>query len=150
VVDLNKELDMKKRLGIVGLFGLTIILSCYGNADLKTKMLLTSERLDIIGRPIVYPTQQPAEISSAIRVLQPGEETGWHKHMVPAHSYILQGELNIEYETNPSITQTVSKGEAFLGVTDVWHNAKNTSDKPTEAFVVFMGAEGLENTINKE
>ena len=73
-----------------------------------------------------------------------------HKHMVPLHSYILQGELSIEYETSPSITQTISKGDAFLGVTDVWHNAKNTSDKPTEAFVVFMGAEGLENTINRE
>jgi len=119
VVDLDKELDMKKRLGIVGLFGLIIILSCYDNADLNTKMLLSSERVDIIGRPIVYPTQHPAEISSAIRVLQPGEETGWHKHMVPAHAYILQGEISIEYKTSPSITQTVSKGDAFLGVTDV-------------------------------
>ena len=139
---------MKKRLGIVGLFGLIIILSCYDNADLNTKMLLSSERVDIIGRPIVYPTQQPAEISSAIRVLQPGEETGWHKHMVPLHAYILQGEMNVEYDT--SVIHTVSKGDAFVGVTDVWHNTTNTSNKPAVVFVVFMGAEGLENTINRE
>jgi len=118
------------------------------NAELKTKLLLSSQRFNILERPIVYPTQQPAEVSSVIRVLQPAEETGWHKHMVPLHAYILQGEMNVEYDT--SVIHTVSKGDAFIGVTDVWHNTTNTSNKPAVVFVVFMGAEGLENTINRE
>ena len=118
------------------------------DAELKTKLLLSSQRFNILERPIVYPTQQPAEVSSVIRVLQPAEETGWHKHMVPLHAYILQGEMNVEYDT--SVIHTVSKGDAFIGVTDVWHNTTNTSNKPAVVFVVFMGAEGLENTINRE
>ena len=44
------------------------------NAELKTKLLLSSQRFNILERPIVYPTQQPAEVSSVIRVLQPAEE----------------------------------------------------------------------------
>ena len=120
------------------------------DAELKTKLLLSSQRFNILERPIVYPTQQPAEVSSVIRVLQPAEETGWHKHMVPLHVYILQGEMNVEYETSPNEIHTVSKGDAFVGVTDVWHNTTNTSNKPAVVFVVFMGAEGLENTINRE
>ena len=118
------------------------------DAELKTKLLLSSQRFNILERPIVYPTQQPAEVSSVIRVLQPAEETGWHKHMVPLHVYILQGEMNVEYDN--SVVHTVSKGDAFVGVTDVWHNTTNTSNKPAVVFVVFMGAEGLENTINRE
>ena len=118
------------------------------DAELKTKLLLSSQRFNILERPIVYPTQQPAEVSSVIRVLQPAEETGWHKHMVPLHAYILQGEINVEYDT--SVIHTVSKGDAFVGVTDVWHNTTNTSNKPAVVLVVFMGAEGLENTINRE
>ena len=118
------------------------------NAELKTKLLLSSQQFNILERPIVYPTQQPAEVSSVIRVLQPAEETGWHKHMVPLHVYILQGEMNVEYDN--SVIHTVSKGDAFVGVTDVWHNTTNTSNKPAVVFVVFMGAEGLENTINRE
>ena len=118
------------------------------DAELKTKLLLSSQRFNILERPIVYPTQQPAEVSSVIRVLQPAEETGWHKHMVPLHAYIFQGEMNVEYDN--SVVHTVSKGDAFVGVTDVWHNTTNTSNKPAVVFVVFMGAEGLENTINKE
>ena len=118
------------------------------DAELKTKLLLSSQRFNILERPIVYPTQQPAEVSSVIRVLQPTEETGWHKHMVPLHVYILQGEMNVEYDN--SVVHTVSKGDAFVGVTDVWHNTTNTSNKPAVVFVVFMGAEGLENTINRE
>ena len=118
------------------------------DAELKTKLLLSSQRFNILERPIVYPTQQPAEVSSVIRVHQPAEETGWHKHMVPLHVYILQGEMNVEYDN--SVIHTVSKGDAFVGVTDVWHNTTNTSNKPAVVFVVFMGAEGLENTINRE
>ncbi len=46
-------------------------------------------------------------------------------------------------------THTFSKGEAWVGAADVWHNASNKTDQPAVVFVVFMGAEGLENIVNR-
>ena len=40
-------------------------------------------------------------------------------------------------------------GDAWVGAADVWHNASNITDQPAVVFVVFMGAEGLENTISR-
>jgi len=68
---------------------LTLIVLFYGcakNPSLTTQKLLKAQQLNVLEQPIIYPTQQPAEVTSAIRVLQPDEETGWHKHMVPLHS----------------------------------------------------------------
>jgi len=112
--------------------------------------LLEAQRLNVLEQPIIYPTQQPAEVTSAIRVLQPGEETGWHKHMVPLHAYVMEGTSTMEFEADGGMhTRTFSKGDAWVGAADVWHNASNRTDQPTVVFVVFMGAEGLENTINR-
>ena len=132
---------------------LTLIVSFYGCAKtstLTTQKLLEAQRLNVLEQPIIYPTQQPAEVTSVIRVLQPGEETGWHKHMVPLHAYVMEGTSTIEFEADGGMhTRTFSKGEAWVGAADVWHNASNRTDQPTVVFVVFMGAEGLENTINR-
>ena len=112
--------------------------------------MLAAQRLNVLEQPIIYPTQQPAEVTSAIRVLQPGEETGWHKHMVPLHAYVMEGTATIEFETGGGMqTRTFSKGDPWVGATDVWHNASNKTDQPAVVFVVFMGAEGLENTIRR-
>ena len=70
--------------------------------------------------------------------------------MVPHHAYIMEGTATIEFEVDGDIhTHTFSKGEAWVGAADAWHNASNKTDQPAAAFVVFMGAEGLENTINR-
>jgi len=132
---------------------LTLIVSFYGCAKtstLTTQKLLEAQRLNVLEQPIIYPTHQPAEVTSVIRVLQPGEETGWHKHMVPLHAYLMEGTSTINFEVDGGIdTHTFSKGEAWVGAADVWHNASNKTDQPAVIFVVFMGAEGLENTINR-
>lgn len=132
---------------------LTLIVSFYGCAKtstLTTQKLLEAQRLNVLEQPIIYPTQQPAEVTSVIRVLQPGEDTGWHKHMVPLHAYLMEGTSTINFEVGGGIdTHTFSKGEAWVGAADVWHNASNKTDQPAVIFVVFMGAEGLENTINR-
>ncbi|HHZ91959.1 TPA: hypothetical protein EYN65_15865, partial [Candidatus Poribacteria bacterium] len=97
---------------------LTLIVLFYGcakNPSLTTQKLLEAQRLNVLEQPIIYPTQQPAEVTSAIRVLQPGEETGWHKHMVPLH-YLMEGTSTIEFEVDSGITDThtFSKGEAWV------------------------------------
>ena len=113
--------------------------------------MLEAQRINVLEQPIIYPTQQPAEVTSVIRVLQLGEETGWHKHMVPLHAYLMEGTSTIEFEVDGGITDThtFSKGEAWVGAADVWHNASNKTDQTAVVFVVFMGAEGLENIVNR-
>ena len=132
---------------------LTLIVSFYGCAKtstLTTQKLLEAQRLNVLEQPIIYPTQQPAEVTSVIRVLQPGKETGWYKHMVPLHAYVMEGTSTIEFETDGGMqTRTFSAGDAWVGAADVWHNASNKTDQPVVVFVVFMGANGLENTIRR-
>ena len=130
---------------IIALALIVLFCGCAKNPSLTNQKLLEAQRLNVLGQPIIYPTQQPAEVTSAIRVLLPGEETGWHNHMVPLHAYVMEGTATIEFETDGA--RTFSKGDAWVGAADVWHNASNRTDQPAVVFVVVMGAEGLENTI---
>ena len=55
---------------------LILIISFYGCAKtstLTTKKLFNAEQLNALDQPIIYPTQQPAQVSSVVRVLKPGE-----------------------------------------------------------------------------
>ena len=134
-----------KKLTTFALIGL--LCGCAKNPSLINQKLLQAQRLNVLEQQIIYPTQQPAEVTSVINVLQPGEETGWHKHMVPLHAYVMEGTATIEFETDGA--RTFSKGDAWVGAADVWHNASNKTDQPVAVFVVFMGANGLENTIRR-
>ena len=137
-----------KKLTTFALIGL--LCGCAKNPSLINQKLLQAQRLNVLEQQIIYPTQQPAEVTSVINVLQPGEETGWHKHMVPLHAYVMEGTTTMELEINGGTqTRTFSKGDAWVGAADVWHNASNKTDQPVAVFVVFMGANGLENTIRR-
>ena len=138
-----------KNLITFALIGL--LCGCAKNPSLINQKLLEAHSLNVLEQPIIYPTQQPAEVTSVISVLQPGEETGWHKHMAPLHAYVMEGTSTMEFETNDGTqTRTFSKGDAYVGAANVWHNASNRTDQPVAVFVVFMGAKGLENTIRRE
>ena len=137
-----------KKLTTFALIGL--LCGCAKNPSLINQKLLQAQRLNVLEQQIIYPTQQPAEVTSVISVLQPGEETGWHKHMVPLHAYVMEGTTTMEFEINGGTqTRNFSKGDAWVGAADVWHNASNKTDQPVAVFVVFMGANGLENTIRR-
>ena len=137
-----------KKLTTFALIGL--LCGCAKNPSLINQKLLQAQRLNVLEQQIIYPTQQPAEVTSVISLLQPGEETGWHKHMVPLHAYVMEGTTTMELEINGGTqTRTFSKGDAWVGAADVWHNASNRTDQSAVVFVVFMGAEGLENTIRR-
>ena len=63
---------------------------------------------------------------------------------------LMEGTSTIEFEVDGGInTHTFSKGEAWVGAADVWHNASNKTDQPAVIFEVFMGVDGLENNINR-
>lgn len=98
-----------------------------------------------IGQPIAYPTGAPAKIVSAIVTMLPGEETGWHKHDVPMFGYIIEGEVTVDYGTKG--THVYRQGDAVMEAVDWPHNGRNTGKVPARILAVFMGAEGVPNTV---
>ena len=99
----------------------------------------------VIGQPITYPTQAPAKVVSAIVTMLPGEETGWHRHDVPMFGLILEGEVTVDYGTKG--VRVYRQGEAVMEAIDVPHNGRNTGSIPARILAVFMGADGVPNTV---
>ena len=99
----------------------------------------------ILGQPVAYPTQTPAKITSAIITMQPGEATGWHQHDVPMFCYILEGEVTVDYGAKG--THAYRQGEALMEAIDVAHDGRNTGTGPARILAVFMGAEGVPDTV---
>lgn len=109
------------------------------------QMLLQSGTT-IIGQPIEYPAGAP-EVTAAIVTLQPGQETGWHRHDVPVLGYMLDGELTVDYGADGK--HVYHAGDTFLEAFKTEHNGKTTSAEPSRVLAVFMGAEGAKNTVVK-
>jgi quercetin dioxygenase-like cupin family protein len=99
----------------------------------------------IVGQPITYPTQGPAKITAVIVAMQPGEETGWHRHDVPMFGYILEGEVTVDY--GPKGTRVYRKGDAAMEAIDFAHNGRNTGTGVTRILAVFMGAGAIPDTV---
>ena len=107
-----------------------------------TSLLSTSKT--ILGQPIAYPTQSSAKVSSAVVVMQPGDETGWHQHDVPMFGYILEGEITVDYGAKG--THVYRQGDALIEAVDLPHNGRNTGKGEARILAVFMGADGVPNT----
>jgi quercetin dioxygenase-like cupin family protein len=111
-------------------------------ANLLTPLLSTSTT--VIGQPIVYPTG-PAKITAAVVTVPPGGETGWHDHEVPLIAYILEGALTVDYGEKG--VHTFPAGTAVAEAIGWPHIGSNKGDVPVRLFAVYMGSEGLSNTI---
>lgn len=105
---------------------------------------LLSSGKTVLGQTLAYPTSAPAKVTSVIVTMQPGEETGWHKHEVPMYGYILEGEVTVDYEG--AGTRVYRHGEAVLEAIGTVHNGRSTGKVPARILAVFMGAEGVPNT----
>ena len=128
-----------------------LIISCSSpekNIQYETKVLLNGITTDVIGEAINFPDSNAA-ITSAIRVLTPGETTGTHMHEGIPVIYMIEGEISIKSE-NGEIQKVIKKGEAFIGSTNSWHETINTGKTDAVAQVVFIGSTDLKNTVNKE
>ncbi|MDR3515794.1 MAG: cupin domain-containing protein [Azospirillaceae bacterium] len=99
----------------------------------------------IMGEPIIYPTTGPALITARTSTFAPGATTILHQHGVPLFTYILEGELTIDYGS--SGVKTYKKGEAYVEAMHVTHMGKNLGTVPVVILAVYIGAEGAENTI---
>ncbi len=115
--------------------------------DYPTAKTVLSTDKTIVGEPITY-LDGSAKIASLIVTINPGTETGWHKHGVPLYVYILSGEATVDYGDKG--VRVYKAGDAFMEAMDVWHNGMNTGDEPVRILAVYLGGDGAENVIHKK
>jgi quercetin dioxygenase-like cupin family protein len=78
-------------------------------------------------------------------VLQPGQQTGWHRHPVPLFGYVLEGELTVDYGAREQ--KIYRKGDALAEAMTAAHNGRNASRHPVKILAVFIGMEGLQDSV---
>ncbi len=126
--------------------GVTASVSASG-AGAASKVLLDAESGTVLDQRITYPKKKPAQISSSIIELEPGQETGWHKHRTPMYVYVLEGTVTVEYDAG--VTKEYPAGTAIIEAVDVWHNGTNKGTDPVRMLVVNLGAKGIKNTVER-
>ena len=110
------------------------------------EVLLKATR-SVLGQPLAYPKGTP-EITAAIVTLEPGRETGWHRHDVPLLGYILEGALTVDY--GPAGSRTYDAGDAFVEAFGTDHDGRNDGAVPVRLLAVYMGAEGAPNSVMRD
>lgn len=110
----------------------------------RVQPLLSTSRT-VIGERIAYPTGAPAKVTAVIVTLEPGEQTGWHRHGVPLYGYILEGELTVDYGAHGK--RVYRKGDSLMEAINAAHNGRNTGAGVVRVLAVFMGAQGRPNTV---
>jgi quercetin dioxygenase-like cupin family protein len=108
-----------------------------------TSLLATSKT--VLGQEIAYPAKTPAKVTAVLVEMQPGETTGWHAHDVPMFGYILEGEVTVDYGAKG--TRVYRAGDAVMEAIDFAHNGRNSGKGVTRILAVFMGADGVPNTV---
>ena len=98
----------------------------------------------VLGQRIVYPAGTPV-VTAAIVTMVPGQETGWHEHDAPLLAWMLDGELTVDY--GPDGSRVYRKGDAFLEAFRSRHNGKNSGTENARLLAVFIGADGVANTV---
>jgi hypothetical protein len=107
--------------------------------------LMSKATETVLGQTIVYPTGTPAEVSSATVTMQPGQETGWHRHDAPLYVQVLEGTVTVEYDGG--VAKTYPKGSVVMEAVGTYHNGRNLGAEPVVILTVSIGAEGVENTV---
>lgn len=98
-------------------------------------LLMTSKT--ILDEPMLLPNGQPFKVTSTIVVINPGEETAWHKHGVPLYAYILSGSVTVDYGDRGE--RRFEAGSAFMEAMDHWHRGTNRGSEPVRILAVYLG-----------
>ena len=109
---------------------------------------LFSTSKTVMDEPIVYPAGAAAKLTAAIVTMQPGDETGWHTHGVPLTGIVLEGELTVDYGDRGK--RTYQTGDSLAEAISVPHNGTNTGTGPMRLIAVYLGPEGIANTLPVE
>ncbi len=128
---------------IAGGVGLAVGFAAAKVAYPPVEVLLETDKT-VIGQTIAYPAGTP-QVTAAIVTMQPGEATGWHRHDAPLFAYMLAGELTVDYGADG--TRVYHAGDAFLEAFKSEHDGTNTGAEAARVLAVFMGAEGVEDTV---
>lgn len=107
-----------------------------------------STGVTILGQPLAYPAAAAAHVTAVIVTLPAGAGTGWHHHDVPLFGYVLEGELTVAYAG--AGTRVYRPGDALMEAIGTAHNGRNTGSGQVRILAVFMGAEGIPNTVASE
>jgi len=110
-------------------------------------VLLDKATQTILEQPLLYPTAKPAQVSSVIVRLQPGETTGFHRHDAPLFVYVMAGEVTVHYDGD--VVKRYPAGFSFLEAQGTYHDGRNEGTVPVEILTVSIGAEGVENTVKR-
>lgn len=151
---------MQRWIGVAGtsVLALALLVGCGSGADeaateavdtasLGPQTLLEAQRLTVLDQRVRYPKKTPVEISSEIRVLEPGQETGWRRNRVPSYVYVLEGTITMDYDNG--VTRDFTAGDAYLEAQGVWHNGTNKGADPVRILTVHLGARGVVNTAER-
>jgi len=125
------------------LFASTNRAAAEDNGPTVTPLLSTGTT--VAGETLHYPAGGPAHVTAAIVTLAPGGRTAMHKHGVPMFAYILDGEITVDYGDRGK--RTYRKGDSIMEAMDVAHFGADAGAEPVRILVVFMGAEGVADTI---
>lgn len=134
----------KRALAVSILVLLGTVSSSHAKGAFKAVPIL-KESTTIAGQPIKYLQTDTPEVTSVLVEIQPGGESGVHKHPVPPQIYVLEGNVTIEFDNGDR--KSFSAGEAFIEAVDMWHNAKNLGETPVKMLVVFFGEQGKKNLV---
>ena len=135
------------RYGVAFFFSLVLAPPTLAVAQDKSPTVTTllSTGTTIAGETLHYPTNGPAHVTAEIVTLPPGIRTALHKHGVPMFAYILDGEITVDYGDRGK--RTYHQGNSIMEAMDVAHFGADAGRQPVRILVVFMGAEGLADTI---
>jgi quercetin dioxygenase-like cupin family protein len=114
------------------------------DAASRTVLLYKATRT-VLDQLVTYPSDSASEVSSSIVRLEPGAETGFHRHDTPLYVYVLRGTVTVSYDGD--VVKEYPAGSAFLEAIGTYHNGRNEGTEMVEILTVSIGAEGLENTV---
>lgn len=101
----------------------------------------------IMAENLVHSDGSPLRITSMIVTIDPGEETGWHKHGAPLYIHVLSGEVTVDYGENG--TRTFGPGGSYMEAMDFWHRGTNRGNEPVRILCVYLGSDKAKNVIPK-
>lgn len=111
------------------------------------QVLLDAQALDVLDQAIAYPRKGDAQITSEVLTLEPGQESGWHRHRVPVFVYVMEGTLSVEYDAG--VAKEYPAGTAYMEAEDIWHDVANKGDDTARFLVVYLGAKGAKNSVER-
>ena len=138
---------MKRAYWVMGLLAAGIF-SGPALADGYPAVQLFSGNKTAVGEEIAWPATGKANVNAMLVTIAPGEKTELHRHGVPLFVYVLDGELEVDYEGVGR--KEYKPGTSFLEAMGVTHTGINTGTTPVRILAVYMGAEGSQDVIPEQ